>query len=465
MNAHRADRRGWTRLSDLIGRRSSAESAFSRVLPTPRQGCKAGLRAIVLAVGLAISLLLVSCADSVVPPAPTPTVRPAGERVVIRYWDFQQSALDIQAAQERARQRFEEENSDLRVEVTVFPYPEYRQRLLDAIAAGNPPDVATVDQIWMAEFAANGWIVPLDGYLGGEADPDLFFASAWQTCLYRGRTWGVPFSFDVWMQLYYNKALFRHAGLEPERPPTTWRELHETGRRLTSPPGQYGLALIGAPDESLVVSVDAFIFSNGGRILDENGARALINQPAAVEALAFYGELAAIAPPGTESRTETMAVDSFISGESAMALLGAWHQDTFAERAPGLDWGIALLPAPEGKQPRGALGGWNLALFAGSERHEEAFRYIRYLSRGDVQVAVNSLTPARREAGREFIRKRRRGPDVLLYMNEHSLPRPLSPAYNEISEIEQRMMQRIFAGTPAQEAANEAAAEIDRLPR
>jgi multiple sugar transport system substrate-binding protein len=419
----------------------------------------------VVAAVTAIGVLLLSCTEVAAPqPTATPT-RSRNERIVIRYWDFQQSALDIQAAQELARQRFESENPDLRVEVEVFPSSEYRQRLLNAISAGNPPDVATIDQIWLAEFASNGWIVPLDDRLGGEAQPKLFFASAWQTCLYRGHTWGIPLNFDGWMQLYYNREMFRAAGLDPDRPPTTWAEFYEAGQRLTRPPDQYGLALLGNRGEGLAVSANAFIFSNGGRILDDRDSRALINQPAVVVAVAYYGRLRDVAPPGVERVGEQEAVDQFMSGKTAMALLGAWQQDTFRQRAPRLDWGVGLLPAPAGKPVYGALGGWNVALFAGSAHPNEAFRYVEFLSRKEVQLSVNSLTPARRDAGREFIRKRRRGPDVLEYMSEQSLPRPMSPDYPRISEIEQEMLQRVLAGASAQDAADQAATEIDQLPR
>ncbi|WP_158502025.1 sugar ABC transporter substrate-binding protein [Vitiosangium sp. GDMCC 1.1324] len=394
-------------------------------------------------------------------------MRPAGESsaepVVIRFWTFQQSALDIQEAQERVRQRFEAENLHLRVEVRTFPSPHYRPQLLEALRSSHPPDIATLDQVWMAEFAESGAILPLDGLLAREAQARLFFPSAWETCLYKDHVWGVPLSIDGWMLLYYNKELFRRAGLDPEHPPTTWPALQEVGRRLTQPPEQYGLVLLGAADEGLVASINAFIYSNDGQVVDASTGQARINQPEAVEALEFYRELTRFAPPGTEKRNEAAAVELFLSGKVAMALLGSWQQDTFRLRAPELDWGVAVLPAPLGKEPHSTAGGWNLVVFAASPHPEEAFKYIEFLSRLDVQPEVTSLIPARLDAGRRFIRKQRREPDVVRYMLEQGMPRPVSPAYSRITEAQQRMMQRILAGAPVQEAADEAAAEINQL--
>jgi multiple sugar transport system substrate-binding protein len=179
--------------------------------------------------------------------------------------------------------------------------------------------------------------------------------------------------------------------------------------------------------------------------------------------LEFYRTLTALAPPGTERRGEQEAARLFSTGRTAMALLGSWQQDTFRLHAPALDWGVAPLPAPPGLPPRSTTGGWNLAVLATSAHAGDALRYIEFLSRGDVQPEVTSLMPARLEAGRKFVRMRRRDPDVVLYMIEQGEPRPVHPAYSGISESQQRMMQRIFAGTPPQEAAATAAAEIHSL--
>ena len=118
--------------------------------------------------------------------------------------------------QQEAVKRFEAENPDVKVEVTTIPYPEYQQRLLTAVQAGNGPDVSTVDQIWNAAFAEAGAIVPLDDLAKKSGvKAETFFPGAWESANYKGNLWGVPFNVDVWFFAFVNKKLFSDAGVDP----------------------------------------------------------------------------------------------------------------------------------------------------------------------------------------------------------------------------------------------------------
>ena len=106
---------------------------------------------------LGISMILAGAGEAAKPQQEEP--------VTIEFWDMQQSDLNILAAQEAALAQFEEENPNIKVNVTVFPYPEYRDKLLIAVQGGKAPDISTLDQIWTSEFAAAEAIIPLDDYI------------------------------------------------------------------------------------------------------------------------------------------------------------------------------------------------------------------------------------------------------------------------------------------------------------
>ncbi len=388
----------------------------------------------------------------------------AEQPVILRVWDAERvggsQGVDAHITQ-RMLQRFEAENPDIRVELQHYPSGDHRQ-VLSAARSGTPPDIAVLDHIWVAEFIASGLLAPLDEVLGGEVQARLFFKNTWKTCVHEQTVYCVPLTNNGWMELYYNRDLFRSAGLDPERPPATWLELLEAGRALTRPPNQYGLGLLGAPSEATVVSMNAFVFSNGGQVLAPDGKSSLINEPRAVEALEFYARLVEISPPGSEARREVDAVNLFVAGEVAIVLLGAWQQQSFSERAP-FDWGVGLLPAPAGKEPHGTLGGWNLVRFGNSANRTQALRFIQFLSLRATAENALSVVPARVDAGRAFIRKRCRRPDVVLRTLEEGMPRPVTEHYGRIAEIEQRMVQQLLTGTSAAKAAEEAAARMDAV--
>ncbi len=312
----------------------------------------------------------------------------------------------------------------------------------------------------MAEWAASGAIIPLDDYIANSGiSRDIFFPGAWDSNVWQGKTWGIPLNNDVWQELYYNKDMFEAAGLDPERGPADWDEWLEYCEKLNNPPEQYCISFMGTGEYVAVIG-NSFIHSNGGAVLSEDGTEALINQPKAVEGLEMWKALEAYAPPGTASRVEADGVGLFTSGTAAMVLVGSWQQDTF-NGFPNLNWGIAMNPAPAGETFHGTLGGWNMAIYDAAEHKDEAWKYVEFLTNKDVQKTVNSLIPARLDAGREFIDEGRAGDDVIFDTVQNGVPRPLSKVYNDVTTAQDDMMQEVWAGVDVQEAADKAAEKIN----
>ena len=77
--------------------------------------------------------------------------------------------------------------------------------------------------------------------------------------------------------------------------------------------------------------------------------------------------------------------------------------------------------------------------------------------------AVVDLIPANINAAKVFLQKSRRKPDMILEHLNNAKPRPLSPRYLEVSEVQQNMMQKILSGTSIPDATKEACTAIDAL--
>ncbi|HEV7274658.1 MAG TPA: sugar ABC transporter substrate-binding protein [Devosiaceae bacterium] len=383
----------------------------------------------------------------------------AQDQITLQFWDNQQTESGLSEYQRAAVERFEEENPDINVEVTTIPYPEYQQRLLTAVQGGNAPDVATLDQIWVGAFAESGSILALDE-MAAEAgvEADTFFPGAWESANYGGQLWGIPFNVDVWSFGFYNKALFDEAGIDPEST-VTWEGLRNAAAALTGD-GRFGIGLFAGRGEDTVVALDSFIFSNGGRVLAEDGSCALDEAPA-VEALEYIASLAPYAPAGILNSNSGSMRELFLNGSLAMELWPALEQPTLQKS--DLDWGFVVGFAPEGKTPVGAYGGWNLAIFESSEHQEAAWKFIEFMTREDVNGDVVDLIPANVNAAEVFLEENRVGPDRILDHLNNAQPRPVSPRYLEISDIQVTMFQDVFQGVEPQEAADKACTAIDAL--
>lgn len=381
------------------------------------------------------------------------------ETITLRFWDNQQTESGLSAFQQAAVDRFEAENPGIEVEVTTIPYPEYQQRLLTAVQGGNAPDVSTLDQIWIAAFAEAGAIAPLTD-LAAEAGitAETFFPGAWDSANYDGQLWGVPFNVDVWFFSFVNKALFEAAGIDPAST-ATWDGLRAAAEKLTGD-GKYGVGLFAHRGEDTVVVMNAFVFSNGGRVLAEDGTCAL-TEPAAVEALEYMASLAPFAPEGVLNASSGSARELFLNGSLAMEFWPALEQPTLQQSS--IDWDFVVGHAPEGKTPVGAYGGWNLAVYANSPNQEAAWKFIQFMTREDVNGDVVDLIPANVKAAEAFLAENRIGPDRIMAHLNAAKPRPLSPRYLEVADIEITMTQDILSGTAAADAAAEACAAIDAL--
>lgn len=384
-----------------------------------------------------------------------------GDSTTLEVWDLQQSGKDINASYAPIIQSFEEANPGVEVKLTVIPYEQYLNKALLALNGSSGPDVLSLDQIWMAQLAAAGQISALDEQIEASSTitPDDFFAGAWASNVYDESTYGVPLNADVWEQLYYNADLFEKAGLDPDSPPTTWEEWNAALEKLTDPStDQAGISLIGCKNEGSVVVTNSLMFSNDGSVISDDASSYDSAENAA--ALEQYATLAEFAPAGVAATCEQDAVARFTAGKAAMLLDGSWQQDTMKTSAD-FDWRIAVPPVPEGKTFIGALGGFNLGISAKATDPELAFKWIEHLTTAENQVAVNSLIPALKTAGADFVAENRQQPDVVLETLENGGTRPATPVYPQISKAQQDAVQAILGGEDVAKALAEGSKAID----
>jgi ABC-type glycerol-3-phosphate transport system substrate-binding protein len=383
--------------------------------------------------------------------------------VTISFWSMVQAAIDLKTAQEAAIKDFEQKNN-VKVELTVFPYVELQDKLLTAVAAGKGPDILLLDQIWVAQYASAGFIEPLDSRVAkSKLKADDFFPGAWGAAKYQGKQYAVPFDVGVWALLYYNKDTFKKAGMNPEKPPVTWDDFYAYGKKLTNAKeNKYGTAIWVGTGDAVQCVVDAFIFSNGGKVVDDAGKKSLLNTPQAVEALEFYKKLQEISPPGTVGRSEEDSFKLFTAGQVAMFMYGEWGQDSIAARAPDMNYGIGLLPRPAAGKSIGTFGGWEMAISKKSKNKDIAFKFLEYAAEANVNKAIASLTPANKEAALAFLKEKRKFPDVIYEQLTGALYRPLVPNYPEIAEIQRAATQAILLGQgTTKDILDDAAAKIN----
>jgi multiple sugar transport system substrate-binding protein len=239
-------------------------------------------------------------------------------------------------------------------------------------------DVIDMDVIWTAEFAANGWIIPLPE---GQFPLGQFLKPAVDTAMYQGRLYAVP-DYSNADLLYYRKDILAKAG---KQPPKTWAQLQQLAETVAPRYGLSGYAGTFAPYEGLTVNFAAAVQSAGGSILSPEGTKVTVDSTKSLQGLQFLvnGFQQGWIPKATLSYEEESAQDAFASGR--FLFLDNWPDVYAALSAAGPQnkvygkFGVAALPGPAGPGS-GSLGGANLAISAYSQHQRTALDFIKYMT-------------------------------------------------------------------------------------
>ena len=356
----------------------------------------------------------------------------AGGRVVVSYWE-KWSGFEADAMQAIVD---DFNRSQDRIEVRFLPVSEVDTKLLLATSSGNPPDLAGLWSENIPDFSEKGALTPLDGGLAAAGlGPEHYIPVYWELCRHRGFTWGLPTT-PACVALFYNKRLFRAAGLDPEHPPRTMAELNSMSRRLTlveiergghrvrvsfadlTPAERDGhhftLVQLGHLPQDAGMYTSAWGFWFGARYYDGD-RRILANDAGNVAAYQWLRDTSEaygvdnLRDFGGSFGIQQSGQTPFLGGFEAMVVQGPWWPNFIQKYSPGLEWGVAACPAADGVgggAPLTVAQTDVIVIPRGAEHPREAFEFIRYLQRREVAeklAASQQKFTALREVSEGFL--------------------------------------------------------------
>jgi sn-glycerol 3-phosphate transport system substrate-binding protein len=274
---------------------------------------------------------------------------------------------------------FEREHPDIKVRPAYTgTYRESLAKALTAHRSGNPPDVAVLFAVDIYSLIDAEAIVPFEG-----AWLDGFYPAFMANSRAAGKTWGVPFQRST-ILLYWNKRMFREAGLDPARPPRDWDEMAAHARKLTvrepaekgGKVSRWGLLI---PSSGFPYWLfQGLVTATGASLMNAAGTRTSFDQPAVVDALQYWVDLSkqGAHPPGIVEWGTTPS--QFADGKAAMIWTTSGNFRDLRGKV-GDDLGVAMLPA---RAQRGSpTGGGNFYIFRKSppQRQKAALEFVRWM--------------------------------------------------------------------------------------
>lgn len=310
------------------------------------------------------------------PPAATtaPTQPPvAAQKVKLTFWyalsgtqgKFIEGLVD----------KYNKSQPNVTVEV-IFQgsYADIAQKLTAAITAKTMPDIAQMGGA--PTLGDSGAIVPVADLMSATDRADIY-DGFWDYNKFQGKIVTMPFNNSVPM-LYYNKDLFVAAGLDPNKPPTTWDELVTAAKALTKE-GQWGFNT--HTDTHWYFS--AMMLQNGGKILSDDGKKVVYNGPEGIEALQLWGDLVnkhKVMPPNQHA---TAGAD-FVAGKVGMIMRSSSTLVTIEKDAK---FKVGAAPLPCKKTCSEPLGGASLVIFkTTAEKQKAAWEFAKWMTSSENSV-------------------------------------------------------------------------------
>ena len=366
------------------------------------------------------------------------------------------------------------------IKVTPIYAGSYQDTIVKALTAnksGAPPVTSVLLSTDMFTLIDEDAIVPIDNFVK-TADDKAWLGSFYKAFLLNsqsgGKTWGIPFQRST-IVLYYNKELFKAAGLDPNKAPATWAEMADVAKKLTVKDAsgkvtQYGVQI---PSSGFPYWLfQGLAIQNGVAMANDTGNAVKFDDPAVIEALQYWIDLTkqGVHPSGIVEWGTTPK--DFFEKKVAMMWTTTGNLTNVRTNAK-FDFGVAMLPA--GKKRGSPTGGGNFYIFkkATPAQQEAAFKFAKWMTQPERAakwsmdtgyVAISEAaynTAALKKYGADFppaLVARDQLPFALAEFSTHDNQR-VTKALND------GLQAALTGSKPAEQAMKDAQREAERILR
>ena len=284
---------------------------------------------------------------------------------------------------ENMTKKFTEKHPNITVKpVYTGSYADTTTKIQAGIQAQQPPDVAVMLSTELFSMLDTNAILPLDDFIAKESGDVLqdFYPAFLANSQVEGKTYSIPFQRST-IVLYYNKDVFKEAGLDPEQPPKTWADLVEVAAKVKKA-GRHGIEVPGSGFAYWMFQQFALQNMSDPKqnLMTQDGKKVFFDTPENIEALQFWQDLSLkhkVMPDGV-IEWATVPTD-FLEQRTAM-MIHTTGNLTNIKNSAKFDFGVAFLPMS--KQYGSPTGGGNLYIFKDIDPKKQAaaWEFIKFMT-------------------------------------------------------------------------------------
>ncbi|MDX1977213.1 MAG: sugar ABC transporter substrate-binding protein [Pseudanabaenaceae cyanobacterium bins.68] len=302
--------------------------------------------------------------------------------------DFEQYMTDL-------INQFQVQNPGSEIEWTDVPWSEMENKILTAIAAQTAPDLVNLNPQFASKLASKKVFVDLNQQLD-QPTKDLYFPNIWQANQLATLAFGLPWYVTTDVNIY-NRQIFTAAGLDPQRPPKTYRELTQVAQQIKAKTSKYAFMLSMDGSQVLESMVQM------GMPLLNGAGQAAFNSDQGRFAWQYWVDLyqRKLIPPGTLTDGHRKALELYQAGELAMLLTGPQFLKQVGENAPEIAKVSDVSAQIVGANRQKSAAVMNVALPRGGKNLELALKFALFLTNDQNQLnfaKLGNILPSTKQA-------------------------------------------------------------------
>jgi len=261
--------------------------------------------------------------------------------------------------------------------VHMGSYDTLQQKIIASLMAKTSPDIAQCYEALTMKLLSAGKLVCLDDYIKKEKNFNLadIYPVFIKNNTYNGKIYSFPFNKSLPL-LYYNKDMFKKAGLDPEKPPKTWDEMYDYSVKLTKDlDGDGKIDQWGQAFSTSAWIYECMILQAGGEIYSKDSKKAEFDSLESVKSLEYLIKTL------NNVAYKTVGFDhqnDFVAGKVGM-IMGSSVSKVFMGKQITFDYGIA--PLPKDKKKGVILSGTNVVVLKSNTAKEKAaWEFIKWFT-------------------------------------------------------------------------------------
>jgi multiple sugar transport system substrate-binding protein len=272
-----------------------------------------------------------------------------------------------------------------KVEVTAYPNEEYPAKIATAAGGKNLPDLFASDVVFAPNYVSQGLWTDVTERFGALPFKDKVAPAHIKEATQDGKIYAIPHTVDISV-LFLNKALYTKAGLDPEKPPTSLKELAEQATTIREKIGgdTYGTYFGGNCGGCNVFTLWPSVWADGGDVMNAEGTQSTVDAGPMGEVFDVYRKLfeAGVAAPGSKEENGTTWLGALQAGNIGVAPGPSAWLGLLEEK--GIDVGVAPIPGVNGGTST-FVGGDVIGISATTTQAEAAWDFLAFTLSDKVQ--------------------------------------------------------------------------------